>query len=412
MAGSSSGGLDVESEDGVFLFSPTMESCLTALCPLDGRYANNSEYLRKTRYWCSEWGLMRLRLRVEVEWLQVLMTSREFVAEVPRLNDALRGYMDSVWQDMTVSDGKCIKAYERQTNHDVKSIEYFLKYKIAPDISSPPPMHLLNPTPEIDPERTANGGKHERNKNTGAKPEGRKTEDFYEQLSSQDRLTLRQCKEFVHFGCTSEDINNVAYALMMQAATSKVLRPAMWEALEAVVTLATENAGAAMLSRTHGQPATPTTFGKEMANVAVRLHNHITHIDKIAFQAKFNGAVGNFNAHAAAYPDVDWNKISRTLIQDRLSLDYAPYSTQIECLDYVAQWCDSVSRFNTTLIDLNADLWQYISRDILKLRVKNQEVGSSTMPHKVNPIDFENAEGNLKIANFILRGLRYGSAGS
>eukprot|EP00921_Rhytidocystis_pertsovi_P005161 GHVQ01008935.1.p2 GENE.GHVQ01008935.1~~GHVQ01008935.1.p2 ORF type:complete len:230 (-),score=16.90 GHVQ01008935.1:2429-3118(-) len=174
------------------------------------------------------------------------------------------GYMDSVWQDMTVSDGKCIKAYERQTNHDVKSIEYFLKYKIAPDISSPPPMHLLNPTPEIDPERTANGGKHERNKNTGAKPEGRKTEDFYEQLSSQDRLTLRQCKEFVHFGCTSEDINNVAYALMMQAATSKVLRPAMWEALEAVVTLATENAGAAMLSRTHGQPATPTTFGKPL----------------------------------------------------------------------------------------------------------------------------------------------------
>jgi adenylosuccinate lyase len=316
---------------------------LTNLSPVDGRYAGKVEALRPI---LSEYGLIRYRVLVEIRWLQAL--SREpAIAEVPPLGNVASQHLEAIIAEFSESDAERVKAIERTTNHDVKAVEYFLKERIA--------------------------GVSE----------------------------LVRVSEFIHFACTSEDINNLAYALMLREARAAVLLPQM-DGLIAIITgMAHTFAGQPMLSRTHGQPATPTTVGKEFANVAVRLRRQRERLAAVELLGKINGAVGNYNAHSVAYPEVDWPRFARDFVAS-LGLEFNPYTIQIEPHDYIAEFFHALSRFNTALLDFDRDVWGYISLGFFRQKTVAGEVGSSTMPHKVNPIDFENSEGNLGIANALM----------
>lgn len=317
-----------------------MTTPLTALSPLDGRYAGKVEALRPI---FSEFGLMHNRVRVEIAWL-IALADEARIAEVPALTATARAFLNGIATDFSEPDGERIKSIERTTNHDVKAVEYFIKEKIS--------------------------GNSE----------------------------LAQAKEFVHFACTSEDINNLAYGLMLQEARAKVLLPSVDNVIAALRQLAHAQAARPLLSRTHGQTASPTTLGKEIANVVARLERQRQQIAAVELSGKINGAVGNYNAHQVAYPEVDWPSFSRRFVE-QLGLAFNPYTTQIEPHDCVAEIGDAVRRANTVLIDFCRDIWGYVSLGYFKQRLKEGEVGSSTMPHKVNPIDFENAEGNFGVGN-------------
>jgi adenylosuccinate lyase len=321
-------------------------SQLTAISPIDGRYAKKTELLRPI---FSEYGLIYHRVLVEVRWLQTLARHSE-IPEVPNFSDDANALLESIISDFSEQDAQRIKDIEKTTNHDVKAVEYFLKEKIT------------------------------------------------------DSAELARISEFFHFACTSEDINNLSHALMLKAGRDTILIPTLDQLTDTLSELARENAGVSMMSRTHGQPASPTTLGKEIANVVYRLQRQLTLINNVPMLGKINGAVGNYNAHISAYPDIDWPKLAQTFVES-LGLDWNPYTTQIEPHDYIAELFDSMARCNTILIDLSRDIWSYISIGYFKQRTIAGEVGSSTMPHKVNPIDFENAEGNLGIANAILNHL-------
>jgi len=317
-------------------------SALTAVSPIDGRYASKTAGLRDV---FSEFGLMKRRLLVEVRWLQSL-AAEPAVAEVPPLGDAANALLESVLDTFDETGAQRIKAIEATTNHDVKAVEYFIKESFA------------------------------------GNPE------------------LEQVAEFVHFGCTSEDINNLAHALMLRDGMQNVVLPAMADIVERLAALARDTADAPMLARTHGQTASPTTMGKEIANVVARLRRQLAGIESVQFLGKINGAVGNYNAHLCAYPEVDWEKHAESFVTG-LGLQWNPYTTQIEPHDYMAELFDAIARFNTVLIDFNRDTWGYVSLGYFRQRTVAGEVGSSTMPHKVNPIDFENSEGNLGLANAV-----------
>ena len=319
-------------------FSP-----LSALSPLDGRYASKVTALRPL---LSEYGLMHHRVRVEVEWFMAL--SDAGFTEFAPLSEAARGLLRSLIVRFSEADAQAIKDIEKTTNHDVKAVEMWIKSRFK------------------------------------GHPE------------------LERAGEFVHFACTSEDINNTSHALMLQAARQTVLLPALDKLQAKLTEMAHAFAGLPMLSRTHGQTASPTTVGKEVANVAARLATARQRIAAVPLLAKMNGAVGNYNAHLAAYPGFDWEAFSRKVVEQRLGLSFNPYTIQIEPHDYMAELFDAVARTNTLLIDWSRDVWGYISLGYFKQRVKPGEVGSSTMPHKVNPIDFENAEGNFGLANALL----------
>jgi len=319
-------------------------SPLTALSPLDGRYHNRVAALRDT---FSELGLIRLRVRIEVEWLKTL-AAEPSINEVPPFSPPTLVQLDEVASRFSEADGESVKSAEARINHDVKAVEYFLREKLA--------------------------GNRE----------------------------VMKVAEFLHFACTSEDINNLAHALMLKRARDQVLLPALDHVIEKLAGLANELADCAMLARTHGQPASPTTLGKELVNVAQRLLRARECVAAVKLTGKFNGAVGNYNAHIAAYPGVDWEKIARGMVE-RLGLEFNPYTTQIEPHDTVAELFDAFARVNTILIDFDRDVWGYISLGYFRQKAKQGEVGSSTMPHKVNPIDFENSEGNLGVANALLR---------
>jgi adenylosuccinate lyase len=321
-------------------------SMLTAISPIDGRYASKVDALRPI---ASEFGLMRARVEVELAWIKSL-ASHPQIDEVAPLSEQAIAQIDAIVADFAEADGERIKEIERTTNHDVKAIEYFIKEKFAP-------------SPE-----------------------------------------LNAISEFVHFACTSEDINNLSYSLMLTRMRDDVLAPKMREIVEFLRAKANEWAAHAMLSRTHGQSASPTTVGKEFANVVARLERQLTQFEAVQLLGKLNGAVGNYNAHLSAYPEVDWAAHAESVITN-LGLTFNPYTTQIEPHDCVAEYFDALKRFNTILIDLDRDLWSYISLDYFKQRTVAGEVGSSTMPHKVNPIDFENSEGNLGIANTVFEHL-------
>ncbi|MEN9986014.1 MAG: hypothetical protein RI925_1516 [Pseudomonadota bacterium] len=316
---------------------------LTALSPLDGRYAAQAEALRPV---FSEYGLMKARIQVELEWLKML-AAEPGIAEVAPFSPATIAEIDAVIAGFSVEHAEAIKAIEARTNHDVKAIEYWLK-------------ETLSGNPEV-----------------------------------------MAASEFIHFACTSEDINNLSHALMLKAAREDVLLPKLDELIAKLTELAHLHADLPMMSRTHGQPATPTTLGKEMANVVYRLKRQREQIAAQALLGKINGAVGNFNAHLSAYPNVGWEGLATRFVEG-LGLSWNPYTIQIEPHDYMAELFQAMSRVNTILIDLDRDVWGYISLGYFKQRVKEGEVGSSTMPHKVNPIDFENSEGNLGIANALL----------
>jgi len=319
---------------------------LTALSPLDGRYAAKVEPLRAH---FSEFGLIRNRIRVEIEWLKAL-AANPAIAEVPAFSAATVAELDAAAASFSVGDAEAVKQIEAVTNHDVKAVEYWLK---------------------------------ERFKNNPA---------------------VMKVAEFIHFGCTSEDINNTSHALMLNDARAQILLPGLDKVIVRFRQLAHDLADLPMLARTHGQPATPTTLGKEMANVAARLMRARERIVGVPLLAKFNGAVGNYNAHLAAYPELDWEAMAQRFIES-LGLTFNPYTIQIEPHDAMAELFDAIARCNTILIDADRDLWQYISLGYFKQKTKAGEIGSSTMPHKVNPIDFENSEGNLGLANAILRHL-------
>ena len=317
---------------------------IAALSPLDGRYAKSVEALRPV---FSEYGLMRARVRVELSWLKALAAEPKIV-EVPPFDEAVLAEIDDVIAGFSLEDAAAVKAIEATTNHDVKAIEYWLKERFAgvPAVSA--------------------------------------------------------VSEFIHFACTSEDINNLSHALMLREARDEVLLPKLAEVSDKLRSLAHELAAVPMMSRTHGQPATPTTLGKEVANVLYRLERQAKQLSAQEFLGKINGAVGNYNAHMVAYPDVDWEGHCRRFVEEDLGLTFNPYTIQIEPHDYMAEFFQAVSRINTILIDFNRDVWGYISLGYFKQKVKAGEVGSSTMPHKVNPIDFENSEGNLGMANAVL----------
>lgn len=315
-------------------------SALTALSPVDGRYASKTDALRP---WFSEYGLIYHRVFVEIRWLQLLANHAQ-IDEVPPFSQAAHAFLEQIISEFSEADAQRIKTIERTTNHDVKAVEYFLKEKIA------------------------------------------------------NQAELNKVSEFIHFACTSEDINNLSHALMLKGAMQQVILPDMRATLAAISDLAQRYAEQPLLSRTHGQPATPTTLGKEMANVAYRLQRQLKQAEAVEFLGKINGAVGNYNAHLSAYPAVDWQQTAHQFVTS-LGLTWNPYTTQIEPHDYIAELFDACVRFNTILIDFSRDVWGYISLGHFKQKVIAGEVGSSTMPHKVNPIDFENAEGNLGIAN-------------
>ena len=319
------------------------QPALVALSPLDGRYAAHSAALHPV---FSESGLMRRRVRVEIAWLLALAAHPE-IPELPAFDAGTRTALLAIAEDFTLDDAAAIKRIERTTNHDVKAVEYFIKQKL----------------------KAIPGA-------VGA-------------------------AEFVHFACTSEDINNLAYALMLRDARDQVLLPALDALIERLRRMAHAHADLTMLARTHGQPASPTTMGKELANVVARLERQRAQLAAIGIPGKINGAVGNFNAHVVAYPEVNWPQLARGFVE-ALDLHWNPYTTQIEPHDGIAEFCDVTRRGNVILIDLARDLWGYIAMGYFKLALRAGEVGSSTMPHKVNPIDFENAEGNLGLANALL----------
>lgn len=319
-------------------------SALLALSPLDGRYAAAVETLRPV---FSEYGLIRARVRVELEWLKSLAAAPE-ISEVPPFSAATLAEIDAVIAGFSPEHAAEVKAIEATTNHDVKAVEYWLKQR-------------------------------------------------FERLPE-----IQKANEFIHFACTSEDINNLSHALMLREARDSVLLPKLAEIAAKLRQMAHSLAAQPMMSRTHGQPATPTTLGKEIANVLARLQRQTAQLEKQEFLGKINGAVGNYNAHLSAYPDMDWEAHCHRFVEQSLGLTFNPYTIQIEPHDYMAEFFQTLSRINTILIDFNRDVWGYISLGYFKQKVKAGEVGSSTMPHKVNPIDFENSEGNLGTANAIL----------
>ena len=321
-------------------------STLNALSPLDGRYASKLDALRP---WLSESAFMKQRVFVEIHWLLALGSSG--LADVPAISKADADFLLSLANAFTDADAQRIKEIEAVTNHDVKAVEYFLKEKVS------------------------------------------------------GRPDLLKASEFIHFACTSEDINNTAHGLMLRGARDTVLLPQLRKIHDALTELALANASVPMLSRTHGQPASPTTLGKEIANIAKRLERAIASIVAVPLLGKMNGAVGNYNAHLSAYPDFDWEKFAREVVEQRLGLQFNPYTIQIEPHDGMAELFDAIARANTILLDMDRDFWAYISLGYFKQRTKAGEIGSSTMPHKVNPIDFENSEGNLGVANALLRHL-------
>lgn len=317
---------------------------LSAISPIDGRYSNKTSALQNI---FSEFGLIKYRILVEVRFLQAL-SNQDDIAEVPVFSEADNQILDDIVDGFSTDDADRIKMIEKTTNHDVKAVEYFLKEKIS-------------------------------------------------------ATSLAAYSEFIHFACTSEDINNISYGLMLQAGRMMLLK--QMEALKAdIASLAEDYRRQPLLSKTHGQAASPTTMGKEMANVVSRLGRQIDQFSNVAIQAKFNGATGSFNAHLCAYPDVDWQTFSRDFVQS-FELSYLPLTTQIEPHDYIAEYFDALARFNTILIDFSRDIWGYISIGHFKQKTITTEIGSSTMPHKINPIDFENAEGNLGLANAIAKHL-------
>ena len=319
---------------------------LDALSPLDGRYAGKVAALRSL---LSEAAFVRHRVQVEIEWLIALADLG--LPELPRFDDAARARLRSIVSGFGAEQAARVKAIEAVTNHDVKAVEYFLKECVKGD-------------PQLEP-----------------------------------------AAEFIHFACTSEDINNTSHALMLSAARDTVLLPALDAVIAKLRAMAHAQAERPMLSRTHGQPATPTTLGKELANVVARLKIARERIASVQAQAKMNGAVGNFNAHLSAYPEIDWEAFSRGVVEGPLGLSFNAWTIQIEPHDWMAELFDALARANTILIDLDRDVWGYVSLGYFKQRLKAGEIGSSTMPHKVNPIDFENSEGNLGIANALLRHL-------
>ena len=322
-------------------FSP-----ITALSPLDGRYQNKVAPLS---VYFSEFALIRYRVQVEVEWLKAL-SNETAVVEVPPFSVQTNTQLDDLVKNFSVTDGEAVKTIEAQTNHDVKAVEYWLKDKLA------------------------------------------------------DNAEISKVAEFIHFACTSEDINNLSHGLMLKNSRDRIMLPALEKIIANLLETAQQVADIPMLARTHGQPATPTTLGKEIANVVYRLQRGYEQLASIAILGKINGAVGNYNAHVAAYPDLDWEKVARHFVE-KLGLKFNPYSTQIEPHDAIAELFDAYARINTILLDFNRDIWGYISLGYFKQKTRENEVGSSTMPHKVNPIDFENSEGNLGIANALLRHL-------
>jgi len=321
----------------------TQIDSLTALSPLDGRYASKVDALRPI---FSEYGLMHRRVAVEIAWL-IALSDDTGVAELPPFPAAARARLQKIADDFSVADATRIKEIEATTNHDVKAVEYFIKERIGDDAA------------------------------------------------------LARAREFVHFACTSEDINNLSYALMLRDAREHVLLPELDKTIGKLRELAHAHADLPMLSRTHGQTASPTTLGKEMANVVARLERQRAQLAAIAIPGKINGAVGNFNAHAIAYPEIDWRAFSQSFVES-LGLQWQAYTTQIEPHDGVAELCDAQRRIDTILVDLARDVWGYISLGYFRQKLRAGEVGSSTMPHKVNPIDFENAEGNFGVANALL----------
>jgi len=324
----------------------TQLTTLNAISPVDGRYQGKTAPLQP---YFSEYGLIRYRVIVEIRWLQRLSANTD-IPEVPALSGPANAFLEELIAKFDESQAAIVKEKEAVTNHDVKAVEYYLKEKLA------------------------------------------------------ENTELAACMEFVHFACTSEDINNLSYALMLKESMTDVVAPMMSNVAEALREKAHEYAEAALLSRTHGQTATPSTMGKECANTVARLDRQLAQIRETEFLGKINGAVGNYNAHLAAYPDVDWEANAKTLVSE-LGLTWNPYTTQIEPHDFIAEYFDTVCRFNTILIDFNRDVWGYISQGYFKQKTVAGEVGSSTMPHKVNPIDFENSEGNLGVANALMQHL-------
>ncbi|MGP6378339.1 adenylosuccinate lyase [Yersinia bercovieri] len=318
-------------------------SSLTAVSPIDGRYGDKVSALRSI---FSEFGLLKFRVRVEVRWLQKLAACAE-IKEVPAFDADANAYLDKIVQEFNEQDAQRIKTIERTTNHDVKAVEYFLKEKVE----SIPALHAVS--------------------------------------------------EFIHFACTSEDINNLSHALMLQTARQEVVLPMWRQIIDSIKALAHQYRDLPLLSRTHGQPATPSTIGKEFANVAYRMERQFRQLSQVEILGKINGAVGNYNAHIVAYPEVDWHQFSESFVTS-LGINWNPYTTQIEPHDYIAELFDCVARFNTILIDFDRDIWGYVALNHFKQKTIAGEIGSSTMPHKVNPIDFENSEGNLGLSNAVL----------
>ncbi|MEW6677356.1 MAG: adenylosuccinate lyase [Pseudomonadota bacterium] len=321
-------------------------TALTALSPLDGRYRRSGAKLAP---YFSEFGLIKYRVKVEIEWLKAL-AAEPAIAEVPPFSAATVAELDRVADGFSLADAEAVKAHEKVTNHDVKAVEYFLKDRLA------------------------------------------------------SNAEVMKVAEFIHFACTSEDINNLSHALMLQDARQAVVLPALTAIEEKLTALAVDLADLPLLCRTHGQPASPSTLGKEMANVVYRLRRGLARFAGVEMLGKINGAVGNYNAHLSAYPELDWEAFARRFVEG-LGLTFNPYTIQIEPHDAMAELYDACARINTLLIDLDRDVWGYISLGYFKQKLKEGEVGSSTMPHKVNPIDFENSEGNLGLANALLRHL-------
>lgn len=319
---------------------------LTAISPVDGRYRGKTEALSNC---FSEYALIKYRVQVEIRWLQQLAAHPD-IPEAPALSDAANELLNEIVSNFSLKDAERVKTIESTTNHDVKAVEYFIKEKIA------------------------------------------------------DHPDLKQQVEFVHFACTSEDINNLSYALMLRDGRDLVMLPAMQQLIDRLRELAHDTAAQPMLSRTHGQTASPTTVGKELANVVYRLERQLQQFADSPVLGKINGAVGNYNAHLAAYPNIDWQDNAQNFVR-KLGIEWNPYTTQIEPHDYIAEMFAACCRFNTILIDLDRDIWGYISLGYFKQKTVAGEIGSSTMPHKVNPIDFENSEGNLGIANAIMQHL-------
>jgi len=324
--------------------STASSSTLSALSPLDGRYAAKTDKLRPI---LSEAGFMHHRVKVEIAWLQAL--SQAGFAELKPFSASASALLDKLAADFSDADAARIKEIEAVTNHDVKAVEYWLKEKV------------------------------------------------------KDVPELVAASEFIHFACTSEDINNTSHGMMLKAARDGVMLPALQAIIARLTEIAHVNADLPMLSRTHGQTASPTTLGKEFANVVARLQRAVKRIEGVEILGKMNGAVGNYNAHLSAYPGFDWPAFSKNVIEQRLGLTFNPYTIQIEPHDYMAELFDAIARTNTILLDLNRDIWTYVSLGYFKQKLKAGEIGSSTMPHKVNPIDFENSEGNLGLANSVLR---------